>query len=52
MTAEQMRITYNKFREFPSCLARSMAKVASKNGRFQPVFMMIVLKFKMIMCVM
>ena len=37
MTAEQMRITTNKFCAISSRLARSMADLVSKNGLFSPV---------------
>ena len=39
-----MRITTNKFRAGSTRLARSMADLVSKNGRFWAVFMTIVLK--------
>ena len=38
MTREQRRITTNKFRCVSSRLARSMADLVSKNGRFWAVF--------------
>ena len=44
MTAEQMHITINKFCAVLSRLARPMAGLVSKKGRFWAVFRTIVLK--------
>ena len=44
MTGEQMCITTKEFRAVSSRLARSMADLVSKNGRFGPDFRTIVLK--------
>ena len=46
MTREQRRITTNRFRAVSSRLARSMADLVSKNGRFGAVFRTIVLKMQ------
>ena len=45
-TGEQTRRTTNKFRAVSSHLARSMADLVSKNGRFGAVFRTIVLKVR------
>ena len=44
MTGEQTRTTTNKFRAVSNRLARSMADLVSKNGRFWAVFRTMVVK--------